>query len=249
MQKAVWFTTALLLIAGITLALPPAKQAELQAAGVSNWTPGQHRGSGPVFKRLANPRTVNSTTGTTTGTCQYDDGTLSALPIIFGQVYGNKFNQGIGGVDLDTLTLNSFFFFFMEDSVPDTGMFFQPAAALNTMSINAIASTNITGLMNSGANFSAPVLNMVDASLLGSTMATMFVDTFYLGAWCLNTATMFPINNEVIGLATNAPNKGYTAVSGTGPVLFSNQPFNAMIRANITAQGPVPVELMAFEVK
>jgi hypothetical protein len=102
--------------------------------------------------------------------------------------------------------------------------------------------------MNSGPNFSAPALNVIDQSMLATT--GMFNDTFFLGAWCLNSATMFPINNETIGLSTNGPRQqGYTAVSGTGPVAFVAQPFNAILRANVTSPNTVPVELMGFGVK
>ncbi len=244
-----------LAIAAATFAqLPshPVKRAELQARGVTEWTPGQNRNQIPKMSRL--PQGIPAGGQRDTQTMTYDDGTLSALPTIFGQVYGNTFALGLLNVQLDTITLNSFSFYFMEDSLPDTGLFIQPAAPLNTMSISALASVNIPGLMNSGANFSAPVLNVIDASLLTVMMGppfTMYTDTFYLGAWCLNSATMFPINNEVIGLATNGPRQqGYTAVSGaTGPVAFAAQAFNAILRANVTSPAAVPVELMSFEIE
>lgn len=245
MKKLLIALAACLVAAAVVSAdLPAAKQQELTRAGITNWTPGQNRGQGPVMATLpagsAAP-IVNRDTQTMT----YDNGTLTALPTIFGQVYGNKFHQGIMGVELNTATLNSFSFYFMEDSIPDTGLFLQPADPLNTMSISARASVNVAGLMNSGANFSAPVLNVIMQASLGTT--GMFTDTFYLGGWCLNSNTMFPINNETLGLSTNGPRqKGYTAVSGTGAVLFTAQPFNAIIRANVTSQALVPVELMSF---
>lgn len=236
------------LVAQAQLPTNPVKQQELQASGYTSWTPGQNRAVGPAFATLSQSLPAPAPSVENTGTCQYDDGNLTALPIIFGQVYGNRWSLGVAGVQLDTITLNSFSFYFMEDSLPDTGLFFQPAAPMNTMSINALASTNITGLMNSGPNFSAPVLNVINASLLGAG-ATMYNDTFFLGGWCLNSNTMFPINNEVIGLATNGPRQqGYTAVSGTGAVAFGAQAFNAIIRGNITSPNTVPVELMSFEV-
>lgn len=237
--------------------MPPEKQAELQAKGILNWTPGQNRSNDLPFARLPHPKSTSeqqNPDGTTrvtkanTDTMQYDNGTLSALPSTFGQVYGNRFSLGVGGVQLDAITLNSFSFYFLEDSLADTGLFLQPADPLNTMSINARASVNIGGLMNSGPSFMTPVLNVIDQSMLGTT--GMFNDTFFLGAWCVNSVTMFPVNNEAIGLATNGPRQqGYTAVSGMGAVAFVAQPFNAIIRANITSPNTVPVELMNFDVE
>lgn len=237
--------------------MPPEKQAELQAKGILNWTPGQNRGNGPPFALLPQPQSVTAQQnpdGTTrvtkanTDTMQYDNGTLSSLPTTFGQVYGNRFSLGVGGVQLDAITLNSFSFYFMEDSLPDTGLFFQAADPLNTMSINARDSINIAGLMNSGPSFMTPVLNVIPQAGLMTT--GMFNDTFFLGAWCLNSNMAFPVNNEVIGLATNGPRQqGYTAASGNGAVAFAAQPFNAIIRANITSPNTVPVELMNFDVE
>lgn len=226
--------------------LPAAKQAELSAAGRASWTPGQERGQGAAFAVLDQART-GGITPENTDTMQMDDGNLTALPTVFGQVYGNRFSLGQGGVQLDTITLNSFSFYFMEDSVSDTSLFFQPADPNNATSINARASTNVTGLTNAGQSFSNPVLNVVPQSALGTT--GVFNDTFFLGGWCLNSAVTFPINNETLGLATNGPRQqGYTAVSGTGPVAFAAQPFNAILRANVTSPNTVPVELMSFEV-
>jgi hypothetical protein len=237
-------------VSALAAALPAAKQQELAAAGRNSWTPGQGRGQGPVMATVGSGHTApaGAVAPEDTQTMQYDDGALTALPTVFGQVYGNRFSQGIGGVPLGALTLNSFSFYFMEDSAVDTGLFFQAADPLNATSISARASINIVGLMNSGPSFSAPVLNVVAQAGLGTT--GMFNDTFFLGAWCLNSATMFPINNEVIGLATNVRgegNRGYTAVSGVGAVAFAAQPgFNAILRANVTSQALVPVELMSF---
>jgi hypothetical protein len=227
--------------------MPPAKQAELATRGIFNWTPGQNQGQGPAFAVLPNALAAPENPILDTATSQYDDGNLTAVPTVFGQVYGNKWSLGVGGVQLDTITLNSFSFYFLEDSLPDTGLFFQAGPPTGTMSINALVSTNVTGLMNSGPNFSAPVLNVVNASALGA--ATMFNDTFFLGGWCLNSNTMLPVDNETLGLATNGPRQqGYTANSGTGPQPFAAQAFNAILRANITSPNAVPVELMSFGV-
>lgn len=234
-------------VSALAAVLPAAKQQELTAAGRTSWTPGQGRGQGPIMATVGTGVAApgGGVAPEDTQTMQYDDGSLTALPTVFGAIYGNRFSQGVGGVPLGALTLNSYSFYFMEDSLPDTGAFVQPADPLNTMSISARASVNITGLMNSGPNFSAPVLNVIPQAGLGTS--GMFNDTFFLGAWCLNSATMFPVNNEVIGLATNGPRQqGYTAVSGTGAVAFAAQPFNAIVRANVTSAALVPVELMSF---
>lgn len=237
----------LVLVGGSLAALPPQKVQELQAKGITNWTPGQFRGVHPVMKPL--PQPVAAPLGRDTQTMTYDNGSLTALPTTFGNVYGNRFRFGVGGVELNAATLNSFEFYFMEDSLPDTGLFFQIGGLSGTMSINAAASTNFTGLMNSGPNFSAPVLNVVDASGFAGA-GTMFNDTLFLGGWCLNSASMFPVNNEVLGLATNGPRQeGYTAASGTGAVAFTPQAFNAIIRANVTSASLVPVELMSFGIE
>ncbi len=256
MKKVLAFgVLTLLAVVAVQAQLPAAKQQELAARGITNWTPGQNQGgNGAVFAPLGTTLSAplhNRVPGDTQ-TMQYDDGALTALPTIFGAVYGNRFDEGLLGVALGALTLNSFSFYFMEDSVPDTGLFFQPSDPLNSMSISARASVNIAGLMNSGASFMTPVLNVIPQASLGTT--GMFTDTFYLGGWCLNSNTMFPINNETLGLSTaevnNGPRrKGYTAVSGTGAQMFSNQNFNAIIRANVTSAALVPVELMAFEVE
>lgn len=245
MKKLLFAFVACAVVAAVAFAdLPAAKQQELSRAGITHWTPGQNRGQGPAMATLPTPAAAPPG-NRDTQTMVYDNGTLTALPIAFGQVFGNKFNQGIMGVSLNAATLNSFSFYFMEDSAPDTGLFFQPSDPLNTMSISARTSVNIAGLMNSGANFSAPVLNVIMQASLGTT--GMFNDTFYLGGWCLNSATMFPVNNETIGLSTNGPRqKGYTAVSGSGAVAFTAQPFNAILRARVTSASLVPVELMSF---
>jgi len=239
-------------VSALATALPAAKQQELTAAGRSGWTPGQGRGHGSVMATVGSGHAApaGAVVPEDTQTMQYDDGSLTALPTVFGQIYGNRFSQGVGGVTLGALTLNSFSFYFMEDSLPDTGLFVQPADTLNTMSISARNSVNIVGLMNSGPSFMTPVINVIPQASLGTT--GMFNDTFFLGAWCLNSATMFPINNEVIGLATNVRgegNRGYTAVSGVGAVAFAAQPaFNAILRANVTSAALVPVELMSFDI-
>lgn len=246
MKKIVVLGVVTLLSFPVLAQLPAAKQAELTAAGRTSWTPGQGRGQGQAFAVLDQTR-AGAITPENTDTMQYDDGNVTALPTVFGAVYGNRFSLGQGGVQLDAITLNSFSFYFMEDSLADTGLFFQAADPINATSINARASTNVTGLNNSGQSFSAPVLNVVNQSVLGT--AGTFNDTFFLGGWCLNSALTFPIDNETLGLSTNGPRQqGYTAVSGTGPVAFAAQPFNAILRANVTSPNTVPVELMSFDV-
>lgn len=239
----------LALAASAIAALPPAKVQELQAKGISNWTPGQNRGQQPVFSTLPQARPAALPRDTQTMT--YDDGNLTALPTTFGQVYGNRFKLGIGGVELNTLTVQSFQFYFLEDSLPDTNLFFQIASpSTMTGSINALASVNVAGLMNSGPSFSAPVLNTIAGTALGGASVTMQNDTFYLGGWCLNSNTGFPVTNEVLGLATNGPRQeGYTAASGTGPVLKTQQAFNTILRAHVTSMSLVPVELMTFGIE
>lgn len=256
MKKMLAFgALTLLAVVAVQAQLPAAKQQELAARGITNWTPGQNQGGGgPVMSSLgtslAAPINGFRVPGDTQ-TMVYDDGAMSALPTIFGAIYGNRFDEGLLGVPLGALTLNSFSFYFLEDSLPDTGLFFQASDPLNTMSITVRTSINVTGLMNSGPSFMTPVLNVIPQAALGTT--GMFTDTFYLGGWCLNSNTMFPINNEMIGLSAGEVNggarrKGYTAVSATaGPVTFANQPFNAILRANVTSAALVPVELMAFE--
>jgi hypothetical protein len=255
-----------LLLAGIVVAepsrtrtqktqqsLPPAKQAELAAAGIQNWTPASVKQT-PLFRKLRKPGLVtpkrSSLPTKDTATMQYDNGLLTSLPITFGLVFGNRFSQGIGGVPLSTITLNSFSFFFLEDSLADDSLFFQAADPVNASLIDARVSVNVSTLMNSGPSFSSPVLNVVPGTSLGAG-ATMYTNTFFLGAWCLNTASSFPINNEMIGLATNdPPGKGYVASSGVGTLSFlSNLGFNAILRANVTSPAIVPVELMSFEVE
>lgn len=242
-----------LLVAGVAVvasAQGPSKAQELQAAGITNWTPGMTQGQGPVFSKLDNPISIPTTELNVTGTIQYDSGTVAALPTVFGLVYGNNFNaDNSGSAFKATVTLNSFSMLFAEDSVADTGLFFQPAAPLNATSISARASINIGGLTNAGSSFTnVTAFNVLPQSALGTT--GVFSNSFYLGAWCLNVNTNVPVDNEAIALDTNAftgGNKGYTAVSGTGPVAFVAQTFNAVMRANIT--GIIPVELMAFEVE
>lgn len=228
-----------------TTNLPAEKQRELAAAGRSDWTAGQERGAGQPFATLDTPIQLPATRDTQT--MQYDSGAITALPTTFGQVYGNRFSEGVGGVQLDTVTLNGFSFYFAEDSVADTGLFFQAADPLNATNIIARASLNIGGLVNNGQSFSSlGTINVVNQTALGTT--GQFNDTFYLGAWCLNSAATVPVNNETLGLDTTGPGfKGYTAASGTATVAFAAQPFNAVLRANVTSPNAVPVELMAFE--
>ncbi|MEM6456153.1 MAG: hypothetical protein AAF772_13740 [Acidobacteriota bacterium] len=248
-NKVVLLGAAALLVAGLATAqLPAEKQAELQAAGITSWTPGQTKGSAPVFATLDNPLAAPAgTPPADTATMQYDDGMISVLPTLFGQIYGNRFSLGVGGVSLDTITLNSFSFFFLEDDLADTGLTFQISNPLNATSISALGSTNITGLANSGQSFSAPVLNTVPGTAIA---AQNFNDTFFLGAWCLNANTAFPVDNEMLGLTNGgSQTRGYTADSaGSGPTPFAAQPFSAVLRANVTSPNAVPVELMNFDV-
>ena len=244
MKKLIVFA-AIVALAGAVIADQPnaEKQQELNAAGISNWQAGQDRGQGPVTATLGNSTVVGIPEDT--GTMTYDDGLATALPTVFGQIYGNKFSQGVGGVPLSTVTLNSFMFYFLEDSLADTGLTFHVSDPLNPTSISARVSQNITGLANSGPAFTSPVLNTIPQVALGTT--GVFSNTFFLGAWCLNINTTPPVDNEAIVLATNGPRQqGYTANSGVGAVPFAMQPFNAILRANVTSPAAVPVELMAI---
>jgi hypothetical protein len=253
MKRTAVLVAALALTASAAVAdindLPQAKQQELAAQGITEWSAGQNSGSGPVLSALDEPiRLPAVNNGRDTATMQYDDGSITALPTIFGQIYGNQFSEGVGGVQLDTVTLNSFSFYFAEDSIADTNLFFQPASPAATAGlVNARASVNIGGLVNAGSAFTnLATINVINQTALGTTGG--FNDTFYLGAWCLNANTVVPVDNETIGLATNGPGfKGYTAASGTGAVAFAAQPFNAVLRANVTSPNQVPVELMSFE--
>lgn len=247
-MKSVIVVVTVFMIASLAMAeLPAEKQRELNAAGITDWQAGQNRGQ-TAFSELAEPIQAPQIQGRDTATMQYDDGTISALPTVFGQVYGNKFTQGVGGVPLSTITLNSFSFYFAEDSIADTGLFLNPASPGATAAvINQRASVNISGLVNNGSAFSnLTTINVVPQSALGTT--GQFNNTFYLGAWCLNANTTVPVDNETLGLSTNGPRlQGYTASSGTGTVAMAAQPFNAVLRANVTSPNAVPVELMAFE--
>lgn len=228
--------------------LPQEKVNELNRLGITDWTPGQDPSGGERFSNLANPITLPAAAPRgATATLQYDDGVISALPVGFGTIFGNRFSLGTGGLPLNTVTLNSFSFYFAEDSTADTGLFFQPADPLNATSIIARASINIGGLVNAGPSFSnLATINVLAQTALGTT--GVFNDTFFLGAWCLNTNATVPVDNEAIGLATNAPFRGYTAVSGgaAASVAFAQQSFNAVLRANVTSPTAVPVELMSF---
>jgi hypothetical protein len=236
--------------------LPAAKQAELAAAGIQNWTPAGVHHQTPVFRKLTKGGLVTPARRLptkNTDTMQYDNGLLTALPTSFGLVFGNRFSLGMGGVDLDTITLNSFSFFFLEDSLPDDSLFFMAADPIDATFIYARVSQNVTGLMNSGPSFSNPTLNVVPGTAINATLtATMFTDTFFLGAWCINSASSFPVNNEMIGLATAGPQiKGFVASSGIATTVsyLEDLGFNAILRANVTSPAIVPVELMSFDVE
>ncbi len=239
-------------VAVVASAQGPTKAQELQAAGITNWTPGMTRGQGPVISKLANPINIPATEAGGTQTIQYDSGTVAALPVGFGIIFGNNFNADNAGAALKaTVTLNSFSFLFAEDSTADTGLFFQGAAPLNATSFSARVSVNVGGLVNAGSSFTnATAFNVIPQTALGTASNGMFSNSFFLGAWCLNANTTVPVDNEAIALDTNAfagGNKGFTAASGTGPIAFAAQTFNAVLRANVT--GIVPVELMAFDVE
>ena len=253
-------TVLCLLLAVPTLGqLSPNKKAELNAAGITDWD--AHRAElkaagGPTFSRLerplAAPGRADASRGGTTGTVMYDDGTITSLPTSFGAVYGNKFAARPDGTAFTgAVTLNSFSFFFMEDSLADTGMSIQVSDPLNATSITSRTSPNVTGLLNSGQSFSSPQINVrMQSTAFGTT--GVFSNTVYLGGWCLNTNTTLPVNNEAIGLSNNMlpgapPFRGFTTNSGTGANTFTDQSFNAIIRANLTGNN-VPVELMSFSV-
>ncbi|MBZ0114290.1 MAG: hypothetical protein K8J08_17645 [Thermoanaerobaculia bacterium] len=259
MKKFVIVSLALMSTAGLVWGeLPAEKTRELNAAGITDWQPGQNAGQQEKFRTLANPLAVPAgpEAPDDTATMQYDNGTISALPTVFGGIYGNRFSQGVGGVSLSTITLNSFSFYFAEDSLPDDNMFFQVASTSGaTGMINARASANVLSLINAGTSFSMlTTINVVPQSVLVVSSAPttgMFSNTFFLGAWCLNSNTAGPgVTNEAIGLATNVGGgfRGYTAVSGTGPVAMAPGSFQAVLRANITSPNAVPVELMSFGV-
>ncbi len=238
---------AALLVASLAMAeLPAKKQQELTAAGISDRQAGQNQGQ-PTHSTLAKSIQAPQRPSRDTATMTYDDGTISALPTVFGKIYGNKFSQGVGGAALGTVTLNSFSFYFAENAASNTGLFFQPADPGGAASINPRESINISGLVNAGASFSnLTTINLINQSALGTT--GVFNDTFYLGAWCLNVNTTVPVGDKAIGLSTNGPRRqGYTAdVGATGTVAMAAQPWNAVLRANVTSTVTVPVELMAF---
>ena len=146
---------AVVLVTSLAMAeLPAEKQQELNAAGISDWQAGQNQGQ-TTHSAVAEAIQAPQAPGRDTATMQYDDGTISALPTIFGQIFGNKFSQGVGGAALGTVTLNSFSFYFAEDSTGDTGLFFQPASPGATANmINGRASLDIGGLVNAGSSFS-----------------------------------------------------------------------------------------------
>ena len=243
------------LVAGVAFvasAQGPTKQQELDAAGITNWTPGQNKSNGPAIAKLANPIQLAPTETGTTDTITYDGGAITALPTIFGQIYGNHFAVDNTGAPLKTaVTLNSFSFLFAEDSIGDTGLIFQPASAGGATTIVPRASINVAGLTNAGSSFTnTTAFNVIPQTALGTTGA--FSNSFFLGAWCLNANATVPVDNEAIALDTatfNGGFQGYTATSGAGPtpVVFAASSFNGVLRANVT--GIVPVELMAFEVE
>jgi hypothetical protein len=253
MRRIAILLLAVALTSTVVAAQGPSKQAELQAKGITNWTPGMNRGQAAyhgVGTRFAGGPAAQIQG--VTGTLQYDSGTLTALPILFGQVYGNQFNVNNNGNPLGgTLTASSFHFYFMEDSTADTGLFFQPATFVGASTINALASIDITGLANSGPSFSAPVLNDIQWTALGVANTFGSANGVFLGGWCLNSALTFPVTNETLGLDVtpgNAGNKGYTATSGVGNVAYAAQSFNAILRLTATAPN-IPVELMSFGVQ
>ena len=250
MRNVLFLSLVMVLLAGVAVAQHPnaTKATELQAGGYDSWTAGQTRGDGPVFSTLSEPIALPGGTEDT-ATMQYDSGSIDAVPVGFGIIFGNKFNLGVGGVELDTITLNSFSFYFAEDSVADTSLFFQPSDAGATPNqIISRASVDVPGLVNAGSSFSMlTTINVIPQSALGTT--GMFTDTFFLGGWCLNAATAVPIDNETLGLSTgDVQQKGFTASSGVGTFTSTPQSFNAVLRANVTSPATVPVELMAFEV-
>lgn len=258
MKKLFAIMAVAMLVAAVAGAQMPAeKRQELNAAGISNWT-GPTKGAGPVFSGLnrgyAAPGRTGEGASAGTATVQYDNGTLNALPTVFGAIYGNRFDRGIGNDPITgALTLNSFSFYFMEDDLADTGLFFQPADPAGASMITGRASVNVGGLLNSGQSFSNPQLNVIAQSALGTT--GVFSSTMFLGGWCLNAQTTLPVDNETIGLNDTAQFgeggtpafHGYTASSGTGPQSMVPQSFNAILRANLTGN-VIPVELMAFDV-
>lgn len=248
MQNVLILWAACLCLAGVAFGqhADPEKAAELKAAGYETWTPGQSQGQGPVLGDLTHPITLPGGPEDT-ATMNYDNGVINAIPMAFGQVYGNKFNLGVGGVELDTVTLNSFSFYYADDDVTDDNMFFQPASVGAAPSqLMSRASVNVMGLVNAGPSFSnLGALNVIPQSVLGTS--GVFDDTFFLGGWCVNEATTLPIDNDALGLSTGGQAKGYTAASGVGAVSFTPGAFNAVLRANVTSPNAVPVELMAFE--
>lgn len=260
MKKCFAILAAALLVAAVAGAeMPAEKQRELNAAGITDWTPGQNNGNGPMFSKLnqgyAAPGRDAEGAMAGTATVQYDNGTLNALPVGFGIIAGNRFDRGIGNDPITgAVTLNSFSFYFLEDDLADTTLFFQPGSAGTTANqLIGRASINVTGFTNSGQSFSSPSLNVVPQSALGTT--GVFSSTVFLGGWTLNAATTFPVDNETLGLNDTSmfgeggtpAFKGYTGSSGTGARTITPQSFNVILRANLTGN-VIPVELMAFDV-
>ncbi len=183
---------------------------------------------------------------------QYDNGTLTALPTAFGRIYGNVFDvYSDGDTYFWPINLNSFSFYFMEDGSADSNLIFNVGgASFFGAPPSPWTSVEVDGLLNSGPSFSSPVVNVVPATVLGTLMES--VEYVYIGAWSLNTASTFPVNNETLGLndtsSLGAGFKGFTASSGLGPIQLNPQPFNALLRANVTPK-TFPVEILAFEVE
>jgi hypothetical protein len=244
---AIWCT--------VTLAQGPSKQQELDAAGIASWTPGQGKGDGAAFSTLAEPIAPQHGSQGETGVIsrtKYDSGSVTALPTVFGLIYGNHFDIDNSGNPLKaTITLHSLSFLFAEDSLADTSLFIFVASAGATPGlIHSRASINIAGLANAGSSFTnLAAFNVIPQPALGTT--GMFSGSLYLGAWCLNANTTVPVDNEAIGLdaGTFAGGfQGFTATSGgaTSSVAFGMQNFNAVLRATIPG---VPVELMSFDIE
>jgi hypothetical protein len=243
-------------ICWVSLAQGPTKQQELDAAGRATWVPGQEASLEAPFATVTLPAADDAAAKAgalaSFQTLQYDSGSVTALPTAFGQIYGNLFNvTSASGTFPAIFSLNSFSFLFAEDSLADTAMFFQIGDASSTAisSYQVRTSVDVPGLVNAGSSFSNPVFNVIPQNALGTT--GVFSNGFYLGAWCLNSNSIVPVDNEAIGLDTatfNGAFQGYTGASGAaGTVVAQPQPFNAILRATIS--GPIPVELMYYEVE
>ena len=122
--------------------MPAEKQQELAAEGRTEW--GRENHDGPVFAVVTEPK-VAGDAGRDTATMQYDDGVMNALPTVFGAIHGNRFSLGTASQALGAITLNNIQFYFMEDSLTDTGIFIQPADPLNAASYTATFSLGPSG--------------------------------------------------------------------------------------------------------